>query len=58
MSDGNLWERQSGETPKAFAAFCLYRDIPPLDRSVRAAVESFRLVPGYPTPRPLSPGGC
>ena len=37
-----LWERQPSETPKAFAAFGLYLDIPPLDRSVRAAVESFR----------------
>ena len=51
MSDGNLWERQSGETPKAFAAFCLYRDIPPLDRSVRAAVESFRKQGGKTTER-------
>ena len=42
MSDRKPWERQSGETAKAYAAFLLYRDIPPLDRSVRAAVESFR----------------
>ena len=39
---GNRWDRIEKETPKAFAAFCLYLDIPPLDRSVRAAVELFR----------------
>ena len=39
---GNKWDRSEKETPKAFAAFCLYRDIPALDRSIRAAVESFR----------------
>ena len=38
----NIWERQPSETPKAFAAFGLYLNIPPLGRSVRAAVESFR----------------
>ena len=47
----NLWDRQPGETPKAFAAFCLYRDIPPLDRSVRAAVASFRKQGGKTTER-------
>ena len=38
----NIWERQPSETPKAFAAFGLYLNIPPLGRSVRAAVELFR----------------
>ena len=39
MSDGNLWEGQSGETAKAYAAFLLYRDLPAIDRSVLAARE-------------------
>ena len=39
MSDGNLWERQSGETAKAYAAFLLYRDLPAIDRSVPEARE-------------------
>ena len=31
------WEKQPGETAKAYAAFLLYRDLPAIDRSVAAA---------------------
>ena len=33
----NLWERQLGETAKAYAAFLVYRDLPAIGRSVAAA---------------------
>jgi hypothetical protein len=34
------WERQPGETPKAYAAFCVYRDQGPY-RSLRKTAEQF-----------------
>ena len=38
----NLWDKQTGETVKAFAAFCIYRDLPAIDRSIVAAVAEHR----------------
>lgn len=38
-----LWEMLPGESPKAFAAFCRYRDLPAGERSVLAA---YRLATG------------
>jgi hypothetical protein len=35
--DQSLWEQQSGENAKAYAAFCSYRDMDPFDRSVKTA---------------------
>ncbi|MFA5313040.1 MAG: hypothetical protein WC375_06985 [Methanomassiliicoccales archaeon] len=35
----NPWERREGETSKAYAAFCFYRDLGP-DRSVPKALEA------------------
>lgn len=36
---GKPWERLKYETKKAFGAFCVYRDMPPLKRSIRNAVD-------------------
>ena len=39
VDDVKPWDRQPGETAKAYAAFLLYRDLPAIDRSVSAARE-------------------
>lgn len=36
----HVWERQTGETQKAFAAFCIYRNQPKSGRSIKKAAQS------------------
>ena len=47
MSDGTPWERQPGETDKAYAAFRLYRDQHPSNRTMEAAREALGKASGY-----------
>lgn len=46
--DREPWERQPKEAPKAYASFIVYRDLGPMDRSIRRAAKELgvtRLVP-------------
>lgn len=40
MSDDHKpWDQQDGETAKAFAAFCVYREMPPGERSLELVAD-------------------
>ena len=48
---GNRWDRIEKETPKAFSAFSLYRDLPSTDRTITAACTARRKEGGKATER-------
>lgn len=39
------WDRKKGETDKAFAAFCAFRDMPPSERNVADAYRAWKSKP-------------
>lgn len=41
MDGMKSWERLPSETPRAFSAFCFYRDTPLKDRGIRACAEAY-----------------
>jgi len=42
MTERKQWERQENETPKAFDAFCAYRDLPTAERSLQKAWSKYK----------------
>lgn len=49
---GNKWDRQPYETAASYSVFCYYRDLDPMDRTLRKADEWYREKRGL---RPLAP---
>ncbi|MCS7007392.1 MAG: hypothetical protein NZL88_07550 [Gaiellaceae bacterium] len=42
-----IWQRQPWESDQGYRAFCLYRDLPPHERSVARVARLVRRSPGY-----------